>query len=105
MRLRLRRSDEELPDQPPEQAAGEAVPAEEGLRQWQPRLYAKLILLFAVIAFAIAFVLENRKHVHMHFVFGTAQVSLIWVVLLSIGLGLILGVLLSQLYRRRGRRH
>jgi uncharacterized integral membrane protein len=101
MRPRLRRSDEELPEQP----ADEEVPAEEGLRQWQPRLYTKLIVLFAVIAFAIAFVLENRKQVHMHFVFGTTQVSLIWVVLLSIGLGLIVGVLLSQLYRRRGRRH
>jgi uncharacterized integral membrane protein len=101
MRPRLRRSDEEAPEQP----ADEAVPAEEGLRQWQPRLYLKLILLFAVIAYAITFVLENRRQVHLHFVAGTAQVSLIWLVLLSIGLGLLLGVLLSQLYRRRGRRH
>jgi uncharacterized integral membrane protein len=100
MRPRLRRSDEELPEQPgPEEGA----PAEEGLRQWQPRLYLKLIILLAVIAFAIAFVLENRKRVHMHFVFGTTEVSLIWVVLLSIALGLIGGVLLSQL-NRRGRR-
>jgi uncharacterized integral membrane protein len=102
MRPRLRRSDEELPEQPgPEEGA----PAEEGLRQWQPRLYLKLILLFAVIAYAITFVLENRKQVHLHFVAGTAQVSLIWLILLSIGLGLLLGVLLSQLNRRRGRRH
>jgi uncharacterized integral membrane protein len=101
MRLRLRRSDE----QPPEQPADEAVPAEEGLRQWQPRLYLKLIILIAVIAFAIAFVLENRKQVNMHFVFGTTEVSLIWVVLLSIALGLIGGVLLSQLNRRGRRRH
>jgi uncharacterized integral membrane protein len=101
MRPRLRRSDEE----PPEQPAGEAAPPEEGLRQWQPRLYLKLILLFAVIAYAITFVLENRRQVHLHFVAGTAQVSLIWLILLSIGLGLLLGVLLSQLYRRRGRRH
>jgi uncharacterized integral membrane protein len=101
MRPRLRRSDEEAPEQP----AGEAVPTEEGLRQWQPRLYLKLILLFAVSAYAITFVLENRRQVHLHFVAGTAQVSLIWLILLSIGLGLLLGVLLSQLYRRRGRRH
>jgi uncharacterized integral membrane protein len=101
MRLRLRRSD----DQPSEQPADETIPADEGLRQWQPRLYLKLVLLLAVIAFAIAFVLENRKRVHMHFVFGTTEVSLIWVVLLSIALGLIVGVLLSQLYRRGRRRH
>src|SRR3954463_4371476 len=101
MRLRLRRSDE----QPPEQPADEAVPAEEGGRRGQPRLYLKLIVLLAVIAFAIAFVLENRKQVNMHFVFGTTQVSLIWVVLLSIALGLICGVLLPQLTGRGRRRH
>jgi uncharacterized integral membrane protein len=99
-RPRLRRSADERLEQPP----GEAAPAEEGLRQWQPRLYLKLVLLFAVIAYALAFVLENRKQVHLHFVAGTAEVSLIWLILLSIGLGLLLGVLLSQLYRRRGRR-
>jgi uncharacterized integral membrane protein len=100
MRPRLRRSDEE----PAEQPAGEPVPAEEGLRQWQPRLYLKLIVLFAVIAYAIAFVLENHRQVDMHFVFGTARVSLIWLVLLSLVLGLVGGVLLSQLSRRRRRR-
>ena len=98
--MRLRRSDEELPEQP-----AEAPPAEEGFREFQPRLWLKLIVLFAVIAFAIALVLENRKQVRVHFVFGKAQVSLIWVVLLSLGLGLLGGVLLSQLYRRRRRRH
>jgi uncharacterized integral membrane protein len=100
MRL-LRRSDEELPEQP----AGEGAPPEEGLRQWQPRLYTRLILLLALIAYAIAFVLENRKQIDLHFVFATARVSLIWLILLSIALGLLAGVLLSQLYRRRGRRH
>ena len=61
-RPRLRRSADERLEQPP----GEAAPAEEGLRQWQPRLYLKLVLLFAVIAYAIAFVLENRNQVITH---------------------------------------
>jgi uncharacterized integral membrane protein len=74
-------------------------------RQWQPRLYLRLILLCVVIAYGIAFVLENNKHVHVHFVVGTAGVSLIWLILLSLALGVLLGVLTSQLYRRRGRRH
>jgi uncharacterized integral membrane protein len=111
MRL-LRRSDEEPPpaeQEPPaaEQEPPVAEPAaeEQGrLREWQPRLYLKLLLLFAVIAYAIGFVLENRKKVHLHFVFGTSRVSLIWLVLLSLGLGLLGGVLLSQLNRRRRRR-
>jgi NhaP-type Na+/H+ or K+/H+ antiporter len=33
----------------------------------------------------------------------TATTSLLWVILLSLVLGLVIGVLLSQLYRRRGR--
>jgi len=74
-------------------------------RQWQPRLYLRLAILGLLLAYAIAFVLENNKHVHVHFVLATAQVSLIWLILLSVALGLVLGVLLSQLYRRRRRRH
>ena len=100
MRLGRRPSDEELPEQ-----ADSEVPAEEGLRQWQPQLWLKLVLLLVVFAFAIAFILENRKRVPLHFVFGTARVSLIWLVLLSIALGLLAGVLISQLNRRRRRRH
>src|SRR4051812_46138264 len=100
------RSDEESPQPggPGEEGAPEET-ADEGIRQWQPRLYLKLLLLLLVIAYVIAFALENNKDVHLHFVLGTARVSLIWLILLSLGLGLLLGVLLSQLYRRRRRRH
>jgi uncharacterized integral membrane protein len=72
--------------------------------QWQPKVYARLIVLAVVIAYAIAFILENGKHVSVHFVIGTTRVSLIWVVLLSLALGAIGGILLSQLERRRRRR-
>jgi uncharacterized integral membrane protein len=65
----------------------------------------RIIVLGLLIAYGIAFVLENNKHVHLHFVVGTTQTSLIWLILLSVALGLILGVLLSQLYRRSRRRH
>jgi uncharacterized integral membrane protein len=71
---------------------------------WQPKLYVRLTLLGLLIAYAIAFVLENRKTVHVHFVFVTAGVSLIWVILLSIALGLLGGILAAQLDRRRRRR-
>ena len=74
-------------------------------RQWQPRLYLRIAILGLLLAYAIAFVLENNKHVHVHFVIGTAHVSLIWLILLSVALGLLLGVLVSQLYRRSRRRH
>jgi uncharacterized integral membrane protein len=75
------------------------------MREWQPRLYGTLVVLLLLAAYAIAFVLENRKQVSLHFVFATTRVSLIWLVLLSLALGVLGGVLLSQLYRRRRRRH
>jgi uncharacterized integral membrane protein len=77
--------------------------SEEQIREWQPRFWAKLLGLLAIAIYVIAFVLENRKKVHIHFVFFTANVSLIWLILFSIGIGLVGGAMLSQLHRRRRR--
>ncbi len=86
-------------------APAEAEEAEEGFgRRYQPRLYLRLLVIGLVAAYAIGFVLENDRQVHVHFVLGTARISQIWLILLSVGLGVVLGVLLSQLYRRRRRR-
>jgi uncharacterized integral membrane protein len=71
---------------------------------WQPKLYVRLLALVVLVAYVVAFVLENRKQVNLHFVFATASVSLVWLVLLSIALGLSGGILLAQLERRRRRR-
>lgn len=92
----LRRSDEEPVS--PEGADAERPPGER-------RVFTRLVLLLLVVAYAVAFVLENRRQVNVHFVFATARVSLIWLILLSIALGVIVGRLLPQLYRRRRRRH
>jgi hypothetical protein len=72
--------------------------------RWQPRLYARLIVLGLLVAYAIAFVLENRTQVNVHFVLATARVSLVWLILLALGVGLLSGILLAQLERRRRRR-
>ena len=72
--------------------------------QWQPRLYLRLLLIVLLAAWAVAFVLENRKSVNLHFVFVTASVSLVWLILLALAVGFVVGVLLSQLERRRRRR-
>jgi uncharacterized integral membrane protein len=72
--------------------------------RWQPRLYMRLIALGLLVAYAIAFVLENRKQVSVHFVLVTARVSLVWLILLALGVGLLGGILLAQLERRRRRR-
>ena len=71
---------------------------------WQPKLYARLVALVLLAAYAIAFVLENRKSVKLHFVLVTASVSLVWLILLSLAVGFLVGILLSQLERRRRRR-
>jgi uncharacterized integral membrane protein len=72
--------------------------------RWQPRLYLRLIVLGLLVAWAIAFILENRTQVNVHFVLATARVSLVWVILLALGVGLLGGILLAQLERRRRRR-
>jgi uncharacterized integral membrane protein len=94
MRLR-RRSDEE--PVAPDEAEVERPPGERGV-------LARLVILLAVIAYAVAFVLENRKDVRVHFVFIKTTVSLIWLILLSLVLGAVAARLLP-LYRRRRRRH
>ena len=71
---------------------------------WQPRLYGRLLVLLVLVAYVIAFVIENRKSVNLHFVFATASVSLVWLILLSLAIGLAGGILLAQLERRRRRR-
>jgi len=72
--------------------------------RWQPRLYLRLILLGLLVAYAIGYVLENRKQVNVHFVLVSASVSLVWLILLALGVGLLGGILLAQLERRRRRR-
>ena len=71
---------------------------------WQPKLYGRLIVIVLLGAWMIAFVLENRHKVSVHFVLGTARVSLVWVILLCLAVGFVFGILVSQLERRRRRR-
>jgi uncharacterized integral membrane protein len=81
-----------------------SINTEELQENWQPKLYVRLIVLVVLAAYAVAFVLENKKSVHLHFVLVTANVSLVWLILLSLAVGFVVGILLSQLERRRRRR-
>ncbi len=72
--------------------------------RWQPRLWVRLIALVLLAAYAIAFILGNRDQVSVDFVFATASVSLVWLILLALAVGLLGGILLAQLDRRRRRR-
>jgi uncharacterized integral membrane protein len=80
------------------------IDTEELQENWQPKLYARLAIVILLGAWAVAFVLENRKSVPVHFVFYTATVSLVWLILLGLAVGFVVGIVLSQLERRRRRR-
>jgi uncharacterized integral membrane protein len=66
-------------------------------------LYTKIGLLLLAIAYSIAFVVENSSEIDVDFVFATAKVRLIWEILLLLAIGVVGGILLSQLYRHRRR--
>ena len=68
---------------------------------WQPQLWSKLILLLALVGYGIALVIANSSKVKISFLFMSVKVSLIWMILLCLGIGLISGVLISQMYRHR----
>ena len=91
--------DEQQPSKPP----GRFARLEENRQTFQPGLWSRLILIAAVAVYAILFVVLNTRSVKVSFVFVSTRVSLIWVILLSLAVGLVLGVLASQLHRRRQR--
>ena len=60
----------------------------------------KLIVFGALAVYAILIVLFNRKQVEVSFVFFSAQISLLVLILLCVGIGFAAGFLFDQL---RGR--
>ena len=75
-----------------------APPAPEKDTPWK-------LIAFAVIAvYAILIVLFNTKDVEVSFVFFSAQISLLVLILLCVGIGFAAGYLFDQLRGRRKRR-
>ncbi len=70
-------------------------------RSWQPRLWIRVGALVLIAAWLIAFVAGNDEEASVDFVLFEARTSLIWVILLALLAGLVGGVLVSQLHRRR----
>jgi hypothetical protein len=61
----------------------------------------KLIAFGALAVYAILIVLFNRKQVDVSFVFFSAQISLLVLILLCVGIGFAAGYLFDQLRDRR----
>jgi uncharacterized integral membrane protein len=73
-----------------------------GADEWQGRLWAVLVGLFLLAVYLIAFIVKNDDQIQIDFVLFKSTVSLIWEIVFVLALGLLGGVLLSQIYRRRG---
>ncbi len=72
--------------------------------QWQPRLWAVVVGLTILALYVIAFIVSNDDQIQIDFVLFSATVSLIWTLVFILALGVLGGVLLSQLYTRRRRK-
>lgn len=66
--------------------------------------WVQLTAIGIVALYALLFVVLNTHRAKVSFVFGTTNVSVIWVILLSLAVGFVLGAFGSRLYRRRQRR-
>ena len=64
----------------------------------------KLIAFGVLAVYAILIVLFNRKQVEVSFVFFSAEISLLVLILLCVGIGFAAGFLFDQLRDRRKRR-
>ena len=73
-------------------------------KSFQPGLRTRLVPIALVGGYLILFVAFNTRMAKVDFVFGSTRVSTIFLILLPLGIGIVLGVLLSQLYRHRKRR-
>jgi uncharacterized integral membrane protein len=92
-------------EQPEDKQPGQSVSdrLERGRQTFQPGLWLRLIAIGAVAVYLLLFVILNTRHVRIDFVLHATRVSLIWVILLNLAGGVVLGVLLSQLTRHRRR--
>jgi uncharacterized integral membrane protein len=61
----------------------------------------KLVVFAALAVYAILIVLLNRKDVEVSFVFFSAKISLLVLILLCVGIGFAAGYLFDQIRSRR----
>jgi uncharacterized integral membrane protein len=79
----------------PPARGGSEPPAQDKGTPW------RLIVFGALALYAILIVLFNREQVKVSFVFFSAEISLLVLILLCVGIGFATGYLFDQLRRRR----
>ena len=63
--------------------------------------WTRLVVLGAAAIYAVLFIAFNTHRAKIDFVFASTRLSLIFVVLLALAIGFVLGVLATQLRRHR----
>jgi uncharacterized integral membrane protein len=91
--------------QPPDAHTAEPEPraARYARRAHRARLYLYAFLGVAVLVYVVALAASNTHRVSVDWVFGRASVSLVWLVLLAVILGWLLGLLVAAEFHRRTR--
>ena len=84
---------------PPDHSGGPE--RREGLDEQQVRRIALVGALLLVVILVLVFVVENSTRVPVSFVFFRADISLIWVIVLSMAVGAALGVVVKRIIRKR----
>jgi uncharacterized integral membrane protein len=82
----------------------EPPPRPRGRERNEARSWLIVTAIALVVAYVIWFAIDNTHTVEVHWIFGTTHGSLIWVILVSLILGAIIGLLGLWLGRRRSRR-
>jgi uncharacterized integral membrane protein len=86
------------------------APAEEtrfrrGLRYTQRTwTYVSLAAIVATVVYVVLLISLNTRHVKVDYVFGDANARVVWLILVSVFAGWVLGMATSFLLRRRLRR-
>jgi uncharacterized integral membrane protein len=75
-----------------------------GERANQTRRWLRLVILGALAVYAVLFIAFNTNRAKIDFVFTSTKVSLIFLVLLALAVGFVLGYFSSQLRRHRQNR-
>ena len=83
-----------MADEPQVEPSGNAG----GIPRW------KLVLWAVVAVYAVAFLLLNSSKQEVSFVFFSVNTRLIWLILLSMGLGAVLANILPRWWRSRSAR-
>jgi uncharacterized integral membrane protein len=101
-----------LPDAPPQRTTAQppgppSTPEPRGARIARSvrhvRLYLYAFFGVALIVYVVALAGSNTHHVRVDWVFGSSSVSLVWLVLLAVILGWLLGLLVGGVFRWRTR--